>query len=148
MELGTWADWMSAGINGVLALAALYGIRQAGNAARDARRERDKAETALADERRRQSAALRAEFDLQAVLRIADHHASLEDPNVFLRPFERGEIIARLAALSPDTLPLTREWADAGRRDDVRQGWFSVTQEIEAELRRLAAIASQAHDGS
>lgn len=27
MELGTWADWMSAGINGVLALAALYGIR-------------------------------------------------------------------------------------------------------------------------
>ena len=105
--MGTAADWASVGVNAVLAIATIFGLRRAIRDARAAENRAERAEAELADDRQRQQLARRALHDLQlldAVVRM--HHAA--HPNVALTPAQVGELRGALDLLGADCLPRTR----------------------------------------
>ena len=94
----------------------------------------------------------RAQQELEAVSTIAQLVGALQ-PNVFLTPIHRGQLIAALDVLPERRLPLTRAWTDgdsderarvfadtdqAADRDDREElRRLRVRNELRKELRRL-----------
>jgi hypothetical protein len=81
----------------------------------------------------------RAQQELEAVATLAQLVGALQ-PNVYLTPIHRGQLIAALDVIPEYRLPLTRAWTDGDAEERARvfdDAGGTATQDEREELRRL-----------
>ena len=90
VDIGNVAEWAGVGVNGAVAIAAIFGLRHAQADARRAEDRASKAEQGLASDRAKREHARRARTEFEHVVTLLTLHEAAT-PNVVLSPLPRNK---------------------------------------------------------